>query len=256
MTIQTDLVFGIVRNNSDLYLFVAFATLCSYSFHWWLTPPTTVSGDRMAWKRDNDWILLVFFVIGFTGSLVFAVRLRQYALEIIPAVIATFLYTAPKISYMRALSKYAVGKTIFLTFVWTYVTATLPILVSDKPFDTTAFLFSIGRFLLILAICILFDTRDREEDKRQGIRSMITRFDIPVIKSMYFAVTIASILSTSVLVILGLPPLTVLFLCLPALIMLFLFDYSQRNRSDFLYYGVLDGLMALSALFCLVMHIA
>ena len=73
------------------------------------------------------------------------------------------------------LRKVAIGKTIYLSFVWMYVTSLLPILL-DGRITVAGILFCCSRFFLIYAICILFDYRDRENDKREGIRSMITYF--------------------------------------------------------------------------------
>ena len=76
--------------------------------------------------------------------------------------------------YFRVLRKVALGKTIFLAFVWMYVTTILPAIISDSEWNTSYVLFVVSRFFQIYAICILFDWRDREDDKADGIRSLIT----------------------------------------------------------------------------------
>ena len=72
--------------------------------------------------------------------------------------------------------KVAVGKTVFLAFVWMWVTAMLPFILGHGEWTTGVILFFISRFFFIYAICIMFDYRDRESDRAEGIRSMITYF--------------------------------------------------------------------------------
>src|SRR5205085_1162594 len=94
----------------------------------------------------------------------------------------------PKIPqrHFRALRKVAVGKTIFLTFVWMYATTILPVIISRTAWRADVTLFVISRFFLIYAICILFDFRDRKDDKAAGIRSMITYFSETGINVLFF----------------------------------------------------------------------
>jgi hypothetical protein len=101
----------------------------------------------------------------------------------------TFLYSAPKIPFppFNHLKKIAVGKTIFLSLVWTHTTAILPLVLSNVHWQDQHFLFVINRFFLIYPICILFDYRDREEDKREGIKSMITHFSEKGIKALFYS---------------------------------------------------------------------
>ncbi len=105
--------------------------------------------------------------------------------------VLTFLYSAPKVPHatFRWLKKIAIGKTIFLAFVWMYVTTLLPFLIADasKQGWMEAVLLSIYRFFLVYAICILFDHRDREEDRAEGIRSLITSLEEPHLDKLYYA---------------------------------------------------------------------
>ena len=69
--------------------------------------------------------------------------------------------------------------------VWMYVTTILPMIISGKPWQGDFYLFIISRFFLIYAICILFDYRDREDDKANGIRSLITFLDEKGIRTLF-----------------------------------------------------------------------
>jgi 4-hydroxybenzoate polyprenyltransferase len=240
--------------NSYFLFFVFFSTICSYSFHWYLTSYSVTPSSRTEWLKQNRSLHLVLFFIGLTGAIIFFFYLAAYWYWLLLSVIITFLYSAPKIpnKYFRVLRKVALGKTIFLAFVWMYVTTILPIIISDQPWQTHFILFITGRFFLIYSICILFDCRDREDDKAAGIRSLITFlnergiFYLFIFSLTLFAVTTIWMLEYSYRLI------DVFILLLPGIITGCLYNYARRNFTDFFYYLVLDGLMAFSAMLMLI----
>jgi hypothetical protein len=144
--------------------FVCFSTLASYSFHYYLTVKSVHPTPRLEWIRRFRFIHVIFFFIGVAGAAWAGWLLREHLLWLIPAVIATFLYSAPKIPhrFFHVLRKVAIGKTIFLAFIWMYVTTTLPVIISPQPWTNAHTLFMISRFFFIYAICILFDYIYRE----------------------------------------------------------------------------------------------
>ena len=234
--------------------FVFFATICSYSFHWYLTPSEALYSDRIPWLAKNRKIHLVMFWIGLLGSVVASVFLLQFWNWLLLAVFLTFLYSAPKLSYPYFvwLRKVALGKTIFLALVWTYVTTILPLIISGRQWEPAFTLFAAGRFFFIYAICIMFDYRDREHDRGQGIRSLITYLSETGINYLFVLSLLAFSILTIAMAGYGLSNLSLIILLVPAGITAALYTYSKKNSSDYLYFFVLDGLMAVSAVFTLL----
>ena len=238
--------------------FVFFATICSYSFHWYLTPPDQgLYSDRIPWLAKNRKVHLVLFWIGLVGSFVSTLFMLEFWLWLLLAVFLTFLYSAPKLSYsyFTWLRKVALGKTIFLALVWTYVTTILPLIISDRDWKLSFALFAAGRFFFIYAICILFDYRDREHDRIQGIRSLITYLSEKGINYLFAISLLAFSVLTMTLSRYGLSSRSLVMLLVPAGITAALYGYAQKNFSDFLYFFVLDGLMAASAVSTLIIGI-
>jgi 4-hydroxybenzoate polyprenyltransferase len=257
MTWQTSHVLGLPYSY-DFFWFVFFASICSYNFHWFLTPLSHKSPDRVQWTHDHKNAHLLFYFAGVIGSLIFFIKLRQHWLALLFATFITFLYSAPKIPlpYFRFLKQVAIGKTTFLTMVWTYVTAIMPVFIADVPhFDHRMKLFAASRFFLIYGICILFDYRDRDDDRDEGIRSMITYLDEKGVNRLFFFSLVAFLLFTLGLLFTGFSLLSVTVLLIPGAILAFLYPYAKRNFSDYLYYFVLDGLMMLSGLLMLILPI-
>lgn len=188
--------------------------------------------------------------IGVLGSIWFFLPYIDHWIWIAPAALLTFLYSAPKLPYpiFHHLKKIAIGKTIFLSFVWTYVTTALPIFISRQPWQEKELLFCCSRFCLIYAICILFDYRDREQDKQEGIRSMITYFSPTGVDYLFLISLLLFTVSTILLTFCGVSVLVIGVLLVPGLITGLLYRTAKNNHSDYLYYFILDGLMMFSSL--------
>jgi 1,4-dihydroxy-2-naphthoate octaprenyltransferase len=196
-------------------------------------------------------------VAGLAGALVFFFYLLPYWHWLMIGVIITFLYSAPKLphGYFKLLRKVAIGKTIFLAFVWMYVTTVLPVICSDRNWQTSYILFAVSRFFQIYAICILFDYRDREDDKADGIKSLITYLDE---KGIFYLFTFSIIIfgiCTGLLYLYDYKISDLLILLIPGILTAALYNYAKRNFLDTFYYVFLDGLMAFSALVMLISSI-
>lgn len=257
MVEQTNQLFFLTYNRTVFYLFVFFATLCSYNFHWYLTPLTPSASPRIAWNHRYRALLLGIYIVTLLLSLYFAWQLRYHWLPLSIGVLATFLYSAPKIpyKYFSLLSKIAIGKTLFLTFVWMYVTTALPVLVADAAWTTQHTLFCISRFCLIYAICILFDYRDRDADRAQGVKSMITWMSENKILLIFLISLALFVISTVALYGASFSIFTIILLLVPGGIVWGLYNYARKHFNDYLYYFVLDGLMMFSSLLTLLFSI-
>jgi 1,4-dihydroxy-2-naphthoate octaprenyltransferase len=248
--------FHLLGIKPDLYLvaFIFFSTICSYSFHWWLTGHSVIPSSRIIWLKANRNVHLVLFFTGLAGAAIFFFYLIPYWHWLLIGAMVTFLYSAPKIPHpwFRALRKVALGKTIFLAFVWMYVTTVLPIITDERSWNQMFTLFAISRFFLIYAICILFDYRDREDDKAAGIRSLITYLSEHSITRLFILSLSIFFIATLLLLHYDQSLLTVILLLIPGILTAALYNYARRHFSDMFYYFVLDGFMALSALLMMI----
>jgi 4-hydroxybenzoate polyprenyltransferase len=243
-----------IKPNGYFLLFVLFSTICSYSFHWWLSKPSLLSSPRNDWMKKYRIVHVILFFIGLAGSVLLFFYLLEWWWGLAISAIMTFLYSAPKIPHplFRSLRKVALGKTIFLALVWMNVTTVLPIIISGQPWRDEFLLFILSRFFLIYAICILFDYRDREDDKAEGVRSLITYLDEKGIFLLFSFSLLVFFISTALLFKYDHNILSICILLLPGLITASLYRYAKTNLSDLFYYFTLDGLMALSSLLMLI----
>ena len=239
--------------NSSYLGFVFFATLVSYSFHWYLTVDVSSSSQRVQWTVNNKSVHVLLFFISSIGAIFFGYLLKDFWVWVVFTAMLTFLYSAPKIPIwpFNQLYKIAVGKTIFLALVWMHVTVILPVVFFAPPYPADFESFALNRFFLIFPICILFDYRDREHDIKAGIKSMInllTKKGLDIVFwgcLLVFAVTSLYIAANTSLT-------SLLILIAPAFILGLVYSVAKKKFTDFLYYFILDGLMMLSGILAIV----
>jgi len=237
--------------------FVFFSTICSYNFHWYLTPASISLSRRVLWTQRHKILHFILYLAGAIGATIYFFSLLPHVLALCFGALVTFLYSAPKLPQpvFRHLRRIAIGKTFFLSFVWMYVTSLLPVIVAGAPWTGATWLFAFSRFFLIYAICIPFDYRDREGDKAEGIRSLITYLDERGIDRI-FALSLALFtLSTVGLYGYHFPLYYILILLTPGIILGSLYQRAKKDSSDYLYYFVLDGLTMFSGLLMLIFRI-
>jgi 4-hydroxybenzoate polyprenyltransferase len=237
--------------------FVFSSTLCSYNFHWFLSSDATSENERVRWTLRHKTLHLVLTGIGALGAAWFFIHFINHWFWLCGAVLLTFLYSAPKIQYkpFAWLKRIAIGKTIFLAFVWMYVTTFLPIAIDDQHWNTASLLFCIHRLFLIYAICIPFDYRDRDYDKKEGIRSLITHLNERGVNNIFAFSLLMFFGSGIALYWHGYNWQVIALLLAPGFIVWALFPIAKKNFSDYLYYFVLDGLMMFSALLTLLLPV-
>jgi len=248
MAYQTAFLFGLPHSLS-FYSFVFLGTVCSYNFHWTLSPELFQKPIPRKWhgKRINRKLHLILAGLALLLALYSFIALRQHWIWLSGAMVLAFLYSAPKIPWpaMQRLKKVVFDKTVFLALSWTYVTTILPLLINGAPITAAHLLFCINRFYFIFAICILFDLRDREADRQEGIKTMVTQFDLPSINRLYWG-SIAVFFCTALALLFHFPIPSVVALLLPGLVLAARYRWFKENTSDYVYYILLDGLMIFS----------
>lgn len=247
MTYQVIKTFRLEYNYSHFYYFVFFATVTAYNFHWYFTNDSQSDKSRTQWSFKNRKIHLLFFIIGLIGSTYQFISLSHYFIPILISILLAFFYTAPKIPVwiFKHLKKVASGKTLYLTLTWVYVTTVLPLLLHTELGIENYIYFILYRFFYIYPICILFDYRDRESDKEQGIKTFLNYYNERMVDFVFFASNTLCIFFTTIHLINTPFEIKSIALYAPSVILLLIYRSSKQWKSDYLYYFFLDGLLAL-----------
>jgi hypothetical protein len=240
----TACTFSILLPN-NFYYFLFAATLCSYNLHWYFTPPQHHVRERENWSVQNKNVILALTLIAGIGAAFFFVQLpTAYYVFIIPLVVFTFIYTAPKIPYapFNRLRNHVYAKTLYLTIGWLYATVILPIIITQPFFSSTHYQYAVHRFAFLFIVCGLFDYRDRVEDINGGVKSMLAAASIGLIH-----IIVQVLLGISILAGLKLytDVSTLYFISnfVPILLLMLFYKKSIASKNEIWFYGLLDGLI-------------
>ena len=151
MVYQTSLLFHLSLP-STLHCFVFFGSVCSYNFHWYLTPPHfSEATHKIKWNLSNRSIHLLLFILGLIGAATTCFLLIEHWLWLGFTAFFTFMYSAPLITHPFTiwLRKIAIGKTIFLALAWTHVTTLLALLIAGAKLQEEHIWFVVNRLVFV-----------------------------------------------------------------------------------------------------------
>lgn len=237
--------------------FVFLGTLASYSLHWYLTDvlPEGLGAEqtRIDWNKRNKPFLLVLFVGSALFGLVLLSQLTQFWVDLLPVIVLTFLYTAPKLNVQPfiVLRRIAVLKTAYLSLVWTYVTVALPLLMNSSVPRVSWMLATgwfLNRFLLIYSVAFWFDYRDRQVDYQSRWLTIVSMLTNRQARTFFRVLVTGFGLTIVLLDALGMGFVTLFCVSMPMVVLVLTARYLERPQADYVYYIFLDSLLMLSGI--------
>lgn len=186
LTLET---FYLLKLPASLNWFLLLTFLCTlfvYSLHYYSKTHTEGSG-RLGWNYENRKLiksiilLSLFFIAGgvawhykaiFFPDGTFSIR-NFIWFVIVPFVSLAYSHRLNPWS-KKSLRQIGWLKLFSLSFVWSFTTVLLPVIMWTDASKCDPVLISIlfiQRFIFMMALCVLFNIKDAEEDKREGIRT-------------------------------------------------------------------------------------
>jgi len=234
----------------EVYGLVFFATLGSYNFYWLIAKyfsRNDPSHSRFYVKNFSN--IIILGIAGFS-----TLYCLYYLPEVLPSIIIasglTILYSVPlwPVKQLAFTRKTGFLKTFLLAFTWAYVTVMIPAQLATDAGSRSVILLFIARFLFMLMLCIIFDTRDITVDRIKSLRSLATDVShrtLQVIVAIVFIIYVSSgfLLRYHFR---DTPQLIAFFVT--ASVTLVVYRLSQKKQGYFFYYFVVDGLMLFSSL--------
>lgn len=232
---------------SALYVFVFLGTLATYNIQRLYGADIYLSPGllpRHAWIQKNRNLLWGLSVLASLGVLSTAYFLPfDFLIGLLPAIGISVFYFLPAFSLsgkkirLRDIPFLKIG---LVAFVWSWTTVAAPCLAYGNPIPGWFPLFGF-QFFLCFGLTLPFDIRDREHDRQAGTKTWTTRFGITYTKlialscffmALFFAVfAFPSPFIYAVGVLTGIAALLVL--------------YTNPNRSELYYGGLLDGVFVM-----------
>ena len=227
----------------ELWGFLFFATLAVYGAHslWVDRDP---GNEKDAWNMRHRLLHRCLVGIAVVAVALLWIRFPRLAGLIWPLLPFTAYYFAPVFASLKEKPRYF--KTATLAFVWTYATLVLPAAYGGTSLFSLSFIaLALLEYVYIYLIGLYFDYRDKAEEKLAFV--FYNPFEKPYRSVAALGVAfalLASVLwySDSFVEFTGIKSIGFLLL-------LILSRRSLESRSDSWFYGFLDGMMGIDAVY-------
>ncbi len=202
------------------------------------------------WSLRNKGVHKILLVAGCALILIslFSFQLHHFIILIVLGGIA-FLYSFPVLPFAKGkrIKDYGLLKIITLALLWTLVTVWFP--VSNMPVNTSIFLLVFGkRFIFMFVLCLLFDMRDIEIDKRENIKTLaVILGKKKSYLTAYAGLFLFLVMSLFQYVYWGDARVFIAMIISAALTFLTI-EFTKKTNSDLVFLAGIDGMMLLQAL--------
>lgn len=271
LCIETNYLYGIPLNGKHFYSIIFAATVFYYTFTYLKHSPKFKINERDIWyklnyeslRQINNIILLfliadiAFFIGKHESSFKKLSAINIGQILVFPAVAAAYTFNILPFPEMRKLRRIGWLKPFIIGFIWSGLTSIYPIIIYHVQYNitgniinTTLGLLWLKNFIFITMLCVLFDIKDIEIDRLEGLKTFPVQLGI----TNTIAFVIIPLILSSVLVILKANALanndsyTSLALNLFPYILLVYFSNTLQNHQKIMYYlFAIDGLMIVKA---------
>ncbi len=206
-------------------------------------PAGTSARKRWQQQHRRALLLLALGAAAVAGSFFFADGWWRYLPLLVPLAVLALGYSWPLGRWQgrpRALRDVPLLKVFLIAGVWTAVTAGLPAVALHLPIGTVTGLLA-QRFLLVLAVAIVFDIRDYGRDRRAGTRTFPGVLGVGGARWLALGLLAAS---AGVGLARGAAPLAVL---VPAVLATAVILAAEESRGDYFFALLTDGLLLVQA---------
>lgn len=242
------------------YLFIIFfATFFDYNLHRLYTlhfAKTALQGERHAWLLRNKRLFYVLMVLASIGFIISISQAKLSVLYILlPFAAITVFYSIPFLRWKNKnwrLRDLPFVKLFLIAGNWTMITILLPLIQYGKTVDDAEVLWVIAeRFFFVLALCIPFDIRDIDIDRKAGLRTIPNVLGAEKSWQLaYLSVIISVIISSWHYAQIGETGFLISFL-ISGLTTVIALSIAKRRLYNLYLYGVIDGMLLLQALLLL-----
>lgn len=242
----------LLQLDADLFLygFIFFATLSSYNFYWLLSRYNygTVFYVSVFFKKEQWKIVLLIVACG--AALLCYLQSRIDFYFVLAAVLLNVFYLLPLVQwrFLNFTRKTGFVKTILLATTWSYVTAFLPMQKAMELINTADLFMLANRFLFMLLLCIIFDSRDIAVDKIRGFQSLATALRPATLHNVFVVNVVVLIIVNMCFSFNGITVNQSTGLQVALLATVIAYKFSAEKQGYFFYYFLVDGLMLFSAL--------
>lgn len=245
---QTVLLLG-DTGNAYLYLLIFFSTLASYNLYWLLSRWKFSMHNPKTALKDGISNLLILFLASI-GTFLCFMFIPQIWPWLAGSVLLTLLYSLPlwPVKIPFGLKEVGFLKTFLLALAWAYTTVFVPASLNEAGDDIRVWMLFLTRFLFMLMLCIMFDSRDAMVDRIHSLKTLATDLNPPAVRLLMIITFLLYMLVGLIFrVVFNDLHQTIAFM-LVGLVTFLVYLRSVKEQGYFFYYFVVDGLMLFSSL--------
>ncbi len=255
-TLSTTFILTNLINKNDLKLalFVGAATFFLYNLHKPITyflRKQFIENQRF--KRTKTFQIPLSILTILTGiyCLYFFFKLALNAqILLIGMAFLSLGYVLPILGKGRRLRDLAYLKIFLIAIVWAAITVVLPLLDLNIPMRNTFILqLFIERVCFIFALCIPFDIRDMDWDLKTNVKTIPLSIGVKNARIMGISALIVAILMVLFLKNNAIyNEIICIKLIIVYLITILILLKTNKNRNDYFFYGLVDGMILIQSL--------
>lgn len=249
LCIETSLLLNLPLKNPGFYFSVFGATLVQYNLHYFFKTSAIPNSRRLAWSLENKAAYKILITAGLVIMVysLFSLPLRHYIIFSVMAILA-FCYSFPLRPFTnKKIKDFGLPKIITLALVWTTVTVWLP--ADNINFTDLSFqLVLVMRFIFIFILCLLFDIRDTDIDRKENISTLPVKLGNKRSYQWCYLLLVIFILLAITQYACFVGMMQFLAMMISGLITVGIIEYSKKYNDDLVYLVCIDGMMLLQAL--------
>ncbi len=273
LCIETNMQHKLALNGIHFYTLIFLGTIWYYTYSYLKHTPTEYQNERTKWyvknaailKHTQNIILFIliadaaFFIVKYQQSFVAMNSLQYGQILLFPIIALTYTFNILPFPEIKKLRRIGWLKPFVIGFVWSGFVSVYPVIfyqlqtnhVHADVFSMPSGLLWLKNFMFISTLCIMFDVKDREEDKKAGIKTFAVQLGIK--KTILFIIiplVIAGIVAFILFVEKNHFPYQRIMANAIPYILLLITAYSliHKKRKIIYYLFVIDGLMIVKAI--------
>ncbi len=238
---------------------VFWCTLNIYTFHYYIKSRKPYIDKRLQWYREHKTLILsLLFSGGFVityliishFNILFSGRNIFWSF-LIP--VLSIAYSFPFLANGKALRHIGWLKLPLLSFVWSFTTVLLPVFFSETSTinQSQIFVLFVNRFVFIMALAMLFNVRDYEEDKKDKVITPVVAYgQEKVLLYGKWLMTFINLITALLVCRYFNFHFTIQYVAviIPVVLLFLLFHYFRFSRNEIEFSILHDGLMPVKAL--------
>lgn len=272
LCIETNMQHGFALNGIHFYTIIFLGTAWYYTYTYVKNLPNELLDDRIIWYKKNTSSLkqtqnillifliadIVFFVIKYEASFIKMASIQYGQIFLFPLAALTYTFNLLPFPEIKKLRRIGWLKPFIVGFVWSGFVSVYPIIfyqiqtnIGNEIFAMPSGLLWLKNFMFISTLCVMFDLKDFEIDKKDGLKTFAVQFGVSnTIKYIIIPLVIICIAAFIIFVEQNhFPYQRILLNIIPYLFLILIsFALLKKKRKIIYYLFVIDGLMILKAI--------